>query len=192
VTFASRSSDFGDALATQSFTFREALQADAEVLRYSTDHPHGGTSARDLDRDGLIAIATGRNRELATYQPLCVPGNPNYASLCNGTASASDDLIPWHLDRNDGGFTALRTADSVPGSTPQDSVAWFHGTAGGCGWQTQNDGAPGSGAGLPKGVWHAGHGPVGAFGDPNACPAYAAPGDPNTYPRATSCDRRCS
>ncbi len=188
VTFDSRGTDFGDALASQSFTFREALQADAEILRYSTDHPAGGTTARDLNRDGLIATnaggSTGRNRELATYQPLCVPGNPNFPSLCNSTTIAGDDFIPWSFDRNDGGYTALRTADSKQGPAPQNALGWFYGTAGGCGWPTQNDGAPGSGAGLPKGVWHAGHGPIGSFGDPNACPAYTAPVDSATYPRA--------
>ena len=177
VTFASRSTDFGDQLAAQSFTFREALQADMEVLRYNTDFPGGGTQAADLNRDGKItttpAGSTARNMELATFQPLNNGGNPNAAIAA---------LMPWHFDSNNGGFTAFRTADSKtggPGSS-QNSLGWFYSTGGGCGWQTQNNGVVGTTATLPKGVWHAGHGPVGTTGAPGACPDYINPSDPTT------------
>ncbi|HZI94648.1 MAG TPA: thrombospondin type 3 repeat-containing protein [Patescibacteria group bacterium] len=179
INFASRSTDFGDVLATQTFTFREGLQADMETLRYNTDFPGGGTQAADRNRDGLIttvpAGSTARNRELATYQPLNNGGNPNAAIAA---------LMPWHFDSNNGGFTAFRTADSKPGSpgSSQNSLAWFYSTAGGCGWQTQNNGVVTTGSTAPKGVWHAGHGPVGAPGAPGACPPYTDPTDPLTAP----------
>ncbi len=179
VTFAATGASFGDQLASQSFTFREAVQADTEILYYNTDYPGGGRLAADHDRDGLIRTvpdsATGRNRELETFQPLNNPGNPNQAIAA---------MMPWHFDTNDGGFTAFRAADSKPGSSPQNSLAWFYSTAGGCGWQTQNNGLPPASPNpnLPKGTWHAGHGPVGAYGTANACPPYAPLADLSTAP----------
>ena len=188
VTFESRGTDLQ--IASQTFTFREALQADTQILYYNTDFPFGGTQAADRNRDGIITTvppsSSARNRELQTYQPLCDTGNPNVATLCGNTpggGTASDDQIPWHFDRNNGGFTALRTADSKPGSTPQNSLAWFYGTGGGCGWQTQNDAVVVSSTTAPKGVWHAGHGPIGSFGGgAGACPNYTMPADTATAP----------
>ncbi len=189
VTFESRATDLH--VSSQTFTFREALQADTQILYYNTDFPFGGVQAADRNRDGLVATlppgSNARNRELQTYQPLCDAGNPNLASLCGGTpgsGTATDDQIPWHFDRNDGGFTPQRNADSKPGSTPQNSLAWFYGTGGGCGWQTQNDGAVVDSTAAPKGVWHAGHGPIGSFGGgAPACPAYTIPADTATAPQ---------
>ncbi|MGH9870390.1 MAG: thrombospondin type 3 repeat-containing protein [Candidatus Polarisedimenticolia bacterium] len=163
-------------LAGVAFTFREGLQADMEVLRYNTDFPGGGTRAADYDRNGVIATlppgSGARNRELMEFEPLVFAGSPN-AGLAG--------LIPWRFDSNAGGFTAFRTGTSKPGF-PQNALAWFYGTAGGCGWQTQNNGIVGLSTTLPKGVWHAGHGPVGTFRAAGACPAYTNPSDPLTRP----------
>ncbi len=188
VTFTSRASDL--AVQAQTFTFREALQADTQILHFNTDFPFGGTQAADRNRDGFIATippgSNARNRELQAYQPLCDAGNPNLANLCGNTAGSgatADDQIPWHFDRNNGGFAPQRNADSKPGSTPQNSLAWFYGTGGGCGWQTQNDGVVVSSTAAPKGVWHAGHGPMGSFGGgAGACPNYTIPADTATAP----------
>ncbi|HEY3177130.1 MAG TPA: S8 family serine peptidase [Candidatus Polarisedimenticolia bacterium] len=177
VCFSSRSTDFAGVLesASQCFTSREAVQADWQILRYNTDLPGGGTLARDFNRDGEITVqpegSQARNLELATYQPLNDGGNPNQAIAA---------LMPWHFDDNDGGFTAFRTPDSKPGGagSAQNSLAWFYGTAGGCGWQSQNGGIVSTSDTAPKGVWHAGHGPVPTFG--SACPTYAVPSDPLT------------
>jgi len=181
VSFSAVGSDFGDVLATQTFTFREAVQADTEILYYNTDFKNGGTQAADRNRDGIIrttpAGSTARNRELQTYQSLTNPGNPNLAVAAQ---------MPWRFDSSNGGFTAFRTADSKPGGpgSSQNSLGWFYSTGGGCGWQTQNNGvAPASAnPNLPKGTWHAGHGPVGTFRTANACPTYTVPSDPATAP----------
>ncbi len=155
------------------------MQADTEILYYNTDFPGGGTLAADRNRDGLIQTvpdsASGRNRELRTFQPLNNAGNPNQSISA---------MMPWHFDAGNGGFTAFRTAASKPGPSPQNSLAWFYSTGGGCGWQTQNNGVPpfSANANLPKGTWHAGHGPVGTYNTPNACPPYTVPSDPNTPP----------
>ena len=166
VTFASRSTDFGGQLAAQSFVFREALQADVQLLRYNTDFPAGGTQAADYSKDGIIASnpagSPARNRELETFGALNNSGNPNQAAAAQ---------MPWHFDLGNGGFTAFRTADSKPGPSPQNALAWFYSTSGGCGWQTQNNGVVGSGAGLPKGTWHAGQGPIGSECVPFVHPA---------------------
>ena len=188
VTFESRDTNLQT--SSQTFMFREALQADTQILYYNTDFPFGGTQAADRNRDGLITTlppsSNARNRELQTYQPLCNTGNPNVATLCGttpGGGTAADDQIPWHFDRNNGGFTAQRTADSKPGSVPQNSLAWFYGTGGGCGWQTQNEGVVVNSTTAPKGVWHAGHGPMGSFGGgAGACPNYTIPADTATAP----------
>lgn len=171
----------GPNLAGVAFTFREAVQSDMEILRYNTDFPGGGTQAADYDRNGAITtVQPGsgvRNRELTTFQPLVFAGSPNVGL---------SGLIPWRFDSNAGGFTGLRAGTSKiggPGST-QNALAWFYGTGGGCGWQTQNNGVVGTTSTLPKGVWHAGHGPIGTFSPVvgGACPAYVNPIDPLTRP----------
>ncbi len=178
VTFTSRSTDFGAELATQVFTFREAVQANMETFWYNTDFPAGGTQAADYNRDGAVQVpvagSQARYRELQTFSPLNNVGNPNAAAAAQ---------MPWRFDSNNGGFNAYRTADSKPGGpgSAQNSLAWFHSTGGGCGWQTQNNGVVGTGV-LPRGTWHAGHGPVGNFRDANACPPYAPPSDTLTAP----------
>jgi hypothetical protein len=172
VTFESRSSDFGDVLGQQVFKFREALQADLQILRWNTDFPAGGKQAADRDRDGIISRDTRgpgiARRELITYQTFA--GTPN-AGLTGG--------MPWHFDNaGSGGFTALRTADSKQ-TGAGCAVCWFYSTTGGCGWQTMNDGAPGV-AGDKKGTWHAGAA-VGVFRS-SGCPDLTVPSDTTTSP----------
>ncbi len=53
------SSDRGNRLARQSYSFTHALGSDRDELFYSTDHPTGGRELRDLDRDLAIARAGG-------------------------------------------------------------------------------------------------------------------------------------
>jgi hypothetical protein len=179
VCFNARSTDFAGQLESsdQCFTSREAVQANMEILRYNTDLPGGGTLARDFNRDGEITVLPaghqGRNMELVAYQPLNNAGNPNQ------TIAA---MMPWTFDPSGGGFTAFRTADSKPGGpgSAQNSLAWFYTTAGGCGWQSQNAGVVTTSTTAPKGVWHAGHGPVLGFGTANSCPDYLNPTDPLT------------
>ncbi|HKY33638.1 MAG TPA: thrombospondin type 3 repeat-containing protein [Candidatus Polarisedimenticolia bacterium] len=201
VTFSSRNTDlnYADPVA-QSYIFREALQADTEVLNYHTDFPSGGVQAADRNRDGIITTlppgSGARNRELETYRSLsdtgtCSAGRCSNISRtcsinsdCDNPNTAIASMMPWRFDSNTGGFTAFRTADSKiggPGST-QNTLAWFYSTGGGCGWQTQNNGVVGTGSTLPKGTWHAGHGPVGTFRVAGACPPYTMPSDPLTAP----------
>ncbi|MGH9870277.1 MAG: thrombospondin type 3 repeat-containing protein [Candidatus Polarisedimenticolia bacterium] len=200
VSFTSRGSDWGDQVAAQTFTFRQALQADTEVLNYHTDFPTGGTQAADRNRDGNIDTnrpgSEARNLELLTFRPLndvgtCTAGRcTNISKTCSINADCVNPNVaiaaqmPWRFDFNDGGFSAFRTADSRPGApgSAQNSLAWFYGTGGGCGWQTQNNGLVGLSDTLPKGVWHAGHGPVGTFRVAGACPPYSIPSDPLTAP----------
>jgi hypothetical protein len=189
VTFIARGTDFGDQLASQSFTFREALQADLEALRFNTDFPSGGTTARDLNRDGVIDVGSD---ELRTFKALndigsCVAGRcTNISRLCAVNADCTNpntaiaSQMPWHFDTSNGGFTTFRPAGSRGPASPG---GWGYSTGGGCGWQTQNNGVPASSASLPKGVWRplgAGGANVGTYGAPGACPAYASlPVDPN-------------
>ncbi|MGH9867143.1 MAG: thrombospondin type 3 repeat-containing protein [Candidatus Polarisedimenticolia bacterium] len=200
VSFSSRGTDWGDQLAAQSFTFREALQADTEFLNYHTDFPGGGTQAVDRNRDGNIqtsaAGSEARNLELLTFKPLndtgtCTAGRCSNISRtcsinadCNNPNTAISIQMPWRFDTDAGGFTAKRAPDmktGAPGSV-QNSLAWFYSTGGGCGWQTQNNGIVGLSSTLRKGTWHAGHGPVGNFRAPGACPQYTIPTDPTTAP----------
>jgi hypothetical protein len=200
VSFQSRGTDWSGVLDTQTYTFREAVQADTEFLNYHTDFPGGGTQASDRNRDGNITtVAAGseaRNLELQTFKPLndtgtCSAGRCSNISRtcsinadCTNPNSAIASLMPWHFDSNNGGFTALRAPDSKTGGpgVAQNSLAWFYSTGGGCGWQTQNNGVVGSSSTLPKGTWHAGHGPVGTFRAAGACPTYTVPSDPLTAP----------
>ncbi|MGH9870830.1 MAG: thrombospondin type 3 repeat-containing protein [Candidatus Polarisedimenticolia bacterium] len=198
VSFTSRGTDWGDQLAAQTFTFREALQADTETLNYHTDFPAGGTLAADRNRDGRVQTvppgSEARNLELLTFRPLndtgtCSAGRCSNISRtcsintdCDNPNTAIAAQMPWRFDSNAGGFVARRAPDMKGGGGVQNQLAWFYSTGGGCGWQTQNNGVVGSSGTLPKGTWHAGHGPVGIFRAPNACPEYTIPTDPTTAP----------
>ncbi len=198
VSFTSRGTDWGDQLAAQTFTFREALQADTEVLNYHSDFPLGGTLAADRNRDGIITTlppgSETRNLELLTFKPLndtgtCSAGRCSNISRtclinadCNNPNTAISAQMPWHFDSNAGGFLGRLAADSKRQCPAGCTDSWFYSTGGGCGWQTQNNGNPGVSPLLPKGTWHAGHGPVGTFRAPNACPPYLVVSDPTTAP----------
>jgi hypothetical protein len=179
VAFTGTNGDSGGRIATQSFTFREALHADSERLFYSSDHPLGGTAVVDYNRNGAIETGEFANslpregREVRTYEDWTGTSNAGLLTACGGAA-----CVPFRFDENDGGFASLLAPDSKPGAAfPLATQGWFHGTGGACGWQTQ--GATG-GASAPKGVWHAGEGPIGAFGA--GCGQYVVPGDSFTSP----------
>ncbi len=44
----------GRRVSTQSYSFRHAINADRETLRYSTDFPNGGRGVRDLNRNLVV------------------------------------------------------------------------------------------------------------------------------------------
>jgi hypothetical protein len=175
-TFQASNTDFGDQL-TQSFTFREALQADLQRLFYDTDRPAGGTAYVDINENGLIDQTEFGNggrqegREIRTYQTWAATSNAGLLTACGGQS-----CIPFTFDNNNGGFSTRLTGDSKPGAGyPAATQGWFYGTGGACGWQTQ-----GAGPGFAKGVWHAGQGPIGNF--PGSCGSYVVPSDNATSP----------
>ncbi len=181
VTFEQRGTEFGGELDSVSQVFREALQADKELLAYNSDYPTGGTQAADYNRDGQIQIE-GRGpgvsrREFRTYQTWI--GGPN--ALLATTACGGSPCVPWHFDTNNGGFTVGRSADSKE-TGAGCAVCWFYSTGGGCGWQTQNNGVPAASSTLAKGTWHSGAQPTFFRDAGGGCPDYVIPSDLDTPP----------
>ncbi len=186
IDFSGTNTDQGQQI-NQQFVYREALHADTERLWYSTDHPFGGTAVVDINRNGQIERDEFNNglpreiREVRTYQTWVGTTNASLLTDCGGAS-----CIPFSFDSNDGHFNSDWTyprprmsGDSKPGSGfPTASQGWFWGTAGGCGWQTQ--GSTG-GSAAPKGVWHAGFGPIPTVG--SGCGQYVVPSDPSTGPQ---------
>jgi hypothetical protein len=184
VSFAASNSDSGAQLATQSFTYREAVQSDNERVFYSTDAPFGGTRIIDYNQNGQIErteLGNGgrrEEREIRTYQDWSANnllGNPNpNAGLLTACGGAS--CLPFDFDSNGGSFSARLAGDSKPGAGyPTSSQGWFNLTGGACGWQTQ---ASTGGASAAKGVWHAGNNATGVLG--SGCGQYVIPSDAAT------------
>jgi hypothetical protein len=172
IDFETGNTDHGGTLVSQGFRFREALHADNEILFYSTDYPTGtplGPVFIDINLNGLVDRAELQNggrregREIRSYQTWVGTTNEGLLTACGGGS-----CVPFHFDANDGGFTSLLTADSKTHGLNPATNGWFYGTGGACGWQTQ-----GGGPSFPKGIWHAGVGPIGNVGD--GCPDYVLP-----------------
>jgi hypothetical protein len=183
VTYEADNTDSGGQLATQSFTFLEALEADAEIKWYSTDHAThaAGTTKRvvvDINQNGIIETAELANggrrdeREVRDYSSWVGTSNAGLLTACGGNS-----CVPFNFDVNDGGWTGSLSGDSKPGAGfPSSTQGWFYGTGGACGWQTQDLNPP-----HAKGVWHAGQGPIGSFGA--GCGQYVVPSDSGTDPQ---------
>ena len=180
-TFSTSATHDGGTIATQSYRFREALQADNEMLFYNTDFPFGGDARIDINENGLIDPGEFGNggrregREIRHYESWM--GTANEA-LADPNGACSGGCIPFNFDKNDGGFTNILAADSLPGSFPTGAQGWFWGTGGACGWQSQLNPPTAVGG---KGIWHAGAGPAnpgpgGGLG--SGCGSYILPSDP--------------
>ncbi len=199
VTLSGANTDSGGQFPTQSFVYREALQADTVRLYYSTDVHGGGTRIVDYNWNGEIETVEFANplvneiresREVRTYENWTGTSNDGLLglstdpgeNLCgNGVA-----CVPFNFDRNDGGFNAHLpwpyasglSGDSKPGpGFPASTQGWWYSTGGGCGWQTQEFLACPP---VSAGVWHAGEGPIMAYG--SGCGQYEVPSDALTGP----------
>ncbi len=152
---------------------RHTLDVDENSTYYSTDFPTGGTQVKDYDNDEI--------ENPTVNSDLTDPGlDYRVEGWTWSDLTATNPALnsPWDFDGGDGGFTAGVTSTSDIDSIVSKPTLWSedlnfnnlldtgedrdpagvggaldrgYGTAGGCGWQTQNGLASGDG-----GVWHTG------------------------------------